>query len=90
MEPIDRLIWDPWNVRHVGRHGVTLQEVEEVCVGTFTHRQSYAGRILLVGSTNENRILAVVVEPQGNGVYYVVTARPASRRERRGYQEDMG
>ena len=87
MEPIDRLIWDPWNVRHIERHGVTLREVEEVCAGTFTPSQSYAGRILLVGSTNESRILAIVVEPQSSGVYYVVTARPASRRERRRYQE---
>ncbi len=90
MELIDHLIWDPWNVQHIRRHGVTLQDVQEVCSKAFISRHTYAGRILLVGSTNENRVLAVVVEPQGNGVYYVVTARPASRRERRRYQEGTG
>jgi uncharacterized DUF497 family protein len=34
--------------------------------------------------------LAIVLEPQGDGIYYVVTARPASRRERRRYQEGTG
>lgn len=90
MESINRLSWDPWNVGHIARHGVTLQEVEEVCFGRFTTRQSYAQRILLVGPTTEERMLAIVLEPEGDGDYYVVTARPASRRERRQYQEDMG
>ena len=90
MAPIERLIWDPWNVGHIARHGVSMREVEEACTGTFAARHSYAGRILLIGSTNDDRILAVVVEPEGDGAYYVVTARPASRRERRRYQEHMG
>lgn len=90
MVPIDRLLWDPWNVGHIARHGVTMQEVEQVCAGTFTTRQSYAGRVLLVGSTYDGRMLAVVLEPQDNREYYVVTARPTSRRERRRYQEDAG
>ena len=90
MAPIERLIWDPWNVGHIARHDVTIREVEETCAGTFTSRHSYAGRILIIGSTNDSRILAVVVEPEGDGAYYVVTARPASRRERRRYQEHIG
>ena len=90
MVQIDHLTWDSWNVTHIARHSVTASEVEEVCYGTFITQQGYAGRILAIGSTNDNRILAVVLEPQGDGEYYVVTARPASRRERRDYQENSG
>ena len=87
MEPINRLLWDPWNIAHIARHGVTQHDVEEACARILSTRNSYGGRILLIGSTSDNRILAVVLEPEGSGEYYVVTARPASRRERRPYQE---
>lgn len=90
MVSINRLIWDPWNVGHIARHEVTPAEVEQVCTSAFIARQSYAGRILIIGPTNDNRILAVVLDPQDDGDYYVVTARPASRRERRRYQEGTG
>ena len=28
---INALIWDEWNKEHIARHGVTPEEVEEVC-----------------------------------------------------------
>lgn len=90
MVSINHLLWDSWNIGHIVRHSVTPAEVEEVCLSTFIARQSYAGRILLVGPTYDRRALAIVLEPQGDGIYYVVTARPASRRERRRYQEGTG
>jgi hypothetical protein len=34
-------------------------------------------------------MLAVVLEPVSASVYYPVTARPASRKERRLYQEEQ-
>jgi hypothetical protein len=34
-------------------------------------------------------MLATILAPEGNGVYYAVTARSASRRERRKYDEEM-
>ena len=87
MVSINRLLWDPWNVGHIARHEVTPAEVEQVCTGAFITRQSYAGRLLLIGPTYAERVLAVVLEPLDDGAHYVVTARPASRRERRRYQE---
>jgi uncharacterized DUF497 family protein len=33
-------------------------------------------------------MLAVVLDPQGEGAYYPVTARPASRKERRYYEAE--
>lgn len=46
---------------------------------------------MAIGVTDAGRILAVVLdaEPEA-GAYYPVTARPASRQERRLYREAKG
>src|SRR5712692_7342635 len=88
MLTIRRLAWDPGNVAHIARHAVSQDEVEEVC-----HRDPFAdagkkGRIRLLGPTHAGRMLAVILDPEEEeGVYYPVTARPASRKERRLYRE---
>ena len=87
---IPRLIWDVWNVEHIARHQVVPEEVEEVCHGRYIHRESYKGRIMLIGLTSSNRILAIILAPQdAEGLYYPVTARTANRQERRLYQEEQ-
>lgn len=88
MVLIERLIWDPWNVGHIARHGVRPQEVEEVRHSPFVTRATYSNRILLIGHTHDERTLAVILAPtEDENEYYVVTARPASRKERRLYRE---
>ncbi len=47
----------------------------------------------MLGPAPDGRILAVVIGPVPNepdGVYYVFTARPADRSERRSYHEQKG
>ena len=83
---ISRLLWDSWNVAHIARHEVVPAEVEEVCHGEPMAEQGKKGRIRLVGPTIRGRMLAIILEREGEGIYYVVTARPASREERRRYQ----
>lgn len=83
----EHLIWNPLNAEHIARHDVTINEVEEVSEGKFIFWQSYGGRFMIVGRTLAERTLAIVLEPDDSGMYYVVTARPASRRERRLYTE---
>ena len=90
MIQIRRLVWDDWNVAHIIRHDVAPEEVEEVCNGEFIARGSYEGRVMLIGPTSSNRMLALVLAPRENGIYYTVTARPASRKERRLYQDEEG
>lgn len=75
------LVWDDWNKEHLDTHGVTIEEVEEVCHGEHQTKESYRKRILLVGKTAKGRMLAIVLSPEdrnlqryGNGIYYVVTA----------------
>ena len=88
MIVIKRLVWDDWNIYHIARHEVTPEEVETVCQGNFITLQGKKGRLVIVGSTAEQRMLSIVLEPEPEeGVYYPVTARPAARKERQIYQQ---
>jgi uncharacterized protein len=90
MLHIRRLLWDPGNIAHIARHNVTVDEVEETCHGDPITLGSYVGRIVVIGPTQTGRMLAAVLEPEGTDIYYVVTARSASRKERRYYQQQKG
>lgn len=88
---VKQLVWDEWNVEHIARHGVIPREAEEVCQNNkYIVRESYKDRLMLIGPTSTERILIVVVAPKPEGVHYVVTARPADRKERRLYQLEKG
>ena len=50
----------------------------------------HGGRYVLIGPTNSGRMLAIILEPEGAGVFFRVTARPASRKERRRYETTRG
>ena len=82
------LLWDDWNVVHIARHEVTPDEVEQVCHGNHAIREGYRSRVILLGPTQNERMLAVILEPHEDDVYYPVTARPASRRERAIYNRE--
>jgi uncharacterized protein len=86
MISVRRLTWDPRNVAHIAAHQVSPEEVEQVCHGSPVALGSYDERLILIGPTRAGRMLATVLEPEGGGIYYPVTARPASRKERRYYQ----
>lgn len=90
MMVIRRLIWDAWNVPHIARHQVTPHEVEEIKQSAFLLEKGHSGRARIIGSTKAGKLLAVILSPIGQGVYYVVTARPSSRKERQQYQSRAG
>ncbi len=76
------LRWTPYNIAHIARHGVFPQQAAEAVDAALLVESTYGGRYLYIGPTSAGRMLAVVLEPEGAGVYLVVTARPASRKER--------
>jgi len=90
MLHIHRLRWDDWNIAHIARHQVTQDEVEEACRGEPVFSQTYKERIRVIGPTSSGRVLTVILDPEGEDIYYPVTARPASRRERRRYRQLKG
>ena len=86
---INRLSWDGWNREHVRKHGVLPEEAEEVAAATATVRETYKQRYQLIGPTLSGRMLSVIVGPvpDQQDVYYVFSVRPASRAERRIYDD---
>ena len=86
---VRELVWDTWNVAHIARHKVTPNEVEETCQGLTHASRTYRGRLRVIGQTATGRMLTVILAPVQVEVYYPVTARPASRRERRTYRDSQ-
>ena len=77
------------NAAHItDEHAVTMEEAEEVCQGNHITRKSYAERLTVTGPTPSGRMLTVVVAPKGEDMFYPVTARPASPKERHWYKEE--
>ncbi len=78
---INALIWDEWNKEHIARHGVTPEEVEEVCHRNPQNFESYKKRVIIVGKTKSGKKLTIVLsdedrnrQPYKIGSYYVITA----------------
>jgi uncharacterized DUF497 family protein len=84
---IREIIWPEDRIDHVGRHGITPAEFEDVCFGkSLVFRAKSHGEnpvYYLLGQTAAGRYLfCVVIQfPDGNG--YPVTARPMTEKEKR-------
>ena len=89
---IDALDWDDWNRDHITKHAVTPDEVEEAVSGRAVYRASYKNRIAVTEATQAGRMLTVIIgeSPRQAHRYYVFSARPASRSERRDYDQQHG
>lgn len=81
MTVIKGLIWDEWNKEHIGKHGISVDDVEEICHGSYKVIESYRKRILVVGKTKKQRRLALILSPEdrnlkpyAEGTYYPITA----------------
>lgn len=87
---VDRLVWDEWNIAHIGGHSVNKGEVEEACKSDYLALETHNFRIMLIGKTATGRQLTVILALKSEGVYYPVTARTANRKERQYYQKVKG
>lgn len=85
MIPFNDLIWDDWNEEHIARHRVTVEEVEEVARSVPFMTRGRSGSYRLIGTTAAGRLLTIFVAPR-DGTAYVITARDATRGERRAYE----
>lgn len=84
---IRELIWDEWNAEHLAGHAVTEDEMEEVAEGRHFITRARDGLYRIIGQTVGGRMLTAYVAPRQHGTFYVVTARDATARERRTYQQ---
>lgn len=81
MIVVKGLIWDDWNREHLVKHGVTIEEVEEVCHGKFKVIKSYRKRMQISGKEKNGKKLTIILSPEDRnfkvykkGVYYPITA----------------
>ena len=82
MIRIDGLSWDERAEDHIARHSVRFEEVEQAVEGRLLIRRS-GTYFLLIGQAYSGRYLAVVLDYEGDGIWYPVTARDCSDSERR-------
>lgn len=83
---IDELVWDEENERHIARHGVLPDEVEEVCFGRHYAWRQGQRRYIVLGQTEAGRYLTVFLDRLFGYRFRPVTARNMTQRERRLYQ----
>jgi uncharacterized DUF497 family protein len=80
--------WDDGNINHIALHGIMPQEAEQVVendpIDTGVVLRNGEIRTVHLGETDAGRVLVVVVTER-DGMYRVVTARPARRKERTFY-----
>lgn len=86
---IHRLIWSEDRKEHIARHGVTPEEVEEVCFGLSLIQRVKSRKknpvYYIFGQTDSGRYLFCVVIQFPEGTGYPVTARPMTDKEKRRY-----
>lgn len=80
---IEELIWDEWNIEHIKKHEVCVNEIEEVCSQPINSYKSYQNRLIVLGRTKNGRLLTLVLMKKNKGIYYLITARDMSRKERK-------
>lgn len=90
MLVIRRLIWDSWNIDHIARHDVTPKEVDEACHSDHSVRETHEGRLMVISPARSGKLLAIVLAFKEEGVYYPITAWPASGKLRRIYKQEHG
>src|SRR3989338_9056329 len=79
---IKQLAFDKYNLEHIQKHNVTETEIKQAGKNLIYHRRSYKGRYLVTGRSN-TRLITLVLKREAKGKYYLVTARDASKNERR-------
>ena len=89
---IRRLIWDERNIRHIARHNVDKEEVEDaVFFGNPLPKHGQKGKtVVLIGKTGEGRLLEVPLHNRGEGVYYPITAHDAGHEATVVYKRERG
>lgn len=85
---IKKLIWDEWNTNHIKKHHVAPKEIKQVLKSKAITLKSYKNRFLILGKTKKKRLLTMVLALEKKGKYYLVTARPMSKKERRYYEKN--
>ena len=91
-----RFHWDPEKARaNLAKHGVSFEEGATVfgdplslTIVDATHSTRDEARFLILGESSSGRLLVVAHTETGDDIR-LISARLATRRERRDYEEDQ-
>ncbi|MBI4286987.1 MAG: BrnT family toxin [Chloroflexi bacterium] len=84
---ISQVKWDEINVEHIARHGITPQEVEDVCSGPHQAFRGREKRHILFGTSSAGRYLKVILQRLEKSVYRPITAMEMTEAERRAFKK---
>jgi uncharacterized DUF497 family protein len=91
MINIRKLIFDRRNIAHMRRHGVIPEEVVYVCQhNPFVQAGEKQNRVVVIGYTEEKRLLGIPLHNRGEGRYYPLTAYDASPEDKVLYTRERG
>ncbi len=80
--------WDEHNEdKLLERHNVSALEAEQ-CFANPNTRRRHGDALLLLGVTDDGRMLFLVYEQKPNGVVRVYSAREMTDKERRAYRQN--
>lgn len=79
---IKEIVWDSFNSEHIKQHNVSLDEVKIISKTFAYHKGTYLKRYLATGRSGK-RVLSIVIKRISTGKYYLITARDASKGERK-------
>jgi hypothetical protein len=88
---IRELIWPEDRIDHIARHGVSPEEIEDVCFGrSLVQRAKSGGKnpiYYVLGQTASGRYLFCVVIQLPDDKGFPVTARPMTPKEKRRFNQ---
>ncbi len=79
---IKKLVWDAYNIEHIKKHNTTVDEAEEAVRNFISHKKGKKGRYLAIGKSG-SRLISLIVRRESVGIYYLITARDSSKKERK-------
>lgn len=89
-----KFAWDPGKAkRNLAKHGVSFEEAitvfdDPLYLDFFDPEQSeWENRYIRVGCSNQKRVL-VIAYTERDDQTRIISARPATKRERQAYEED--
>ncbi|MCB0369544.1 MAG: BrnT family toxin [Bdellovibrionales bacterium] len=88
--------WDKKKaITNLKKHGVSFEEAKtcffdtlHIVISDHEHSNESEERLILLGLSSENRMLVVVhIEYENNSTIRIISARKASKKERKQYEE---
>lgn len=83
---VKEIILDSTNLKHIQKHKVSEEEVKIAGKNILYHRETYNKRYLATARCG-SRIITLILSRKGTGLYYLITARGADKKERRALYE---